>query len=88
MGTMCYLFELFAIDYNPVEAAVHLHCGPSFALITVLVSCGVMLPGRVPYGWCLRCMLGPQGEVSRRDPFILRYNRMHMFPQARLPASL
>lgn len=75
------------------KAAVHLHCGPPFTLITmispryVLLSCSVKLPGCVPYGLSLRCMLGPQGKVSRWNPCILRYNRMHMFPQAQLPAS-
>ncbi len=45
------------------KAAVRLHCGLSFTLIAmigpryVLVSCSVTLPGRVPYGLSLCCML-------------------------------
>lgn len=76
------------------KAAVHLHCGPSFTVISmrsaryVLVSCSVTLPGRVPYGLSLWCMLGPQGKVSRWEPCIVRYNGMHMFPLAKLPAGL
>lgn len=72
---------------------VHRDCGrmlhtDCYDMPHVPVSCRVVLPGRVPYGVSLRCMLGPQGKASRWDPCILAHNGTLMFPPAQLPASL